>query len=479
MRTVIVNLDSLLLQFLFTERRQIMQKRKLYISGMMCGNCQLRIENELKRTLGIANVTVSFEKETAEILYDEKQISLEQIKNIIDRLGYKATVKKTSRKKFLLTSGVELFAIAVLFLLLQYSGVIGYLTPSSLAVSEMGYGMLFVIGIITSVHCIAMCGGINLSQTIQKTQTKEISRSMFRNSFLYNTGRVISYTLIGGILGAVSALAGIGTDLQTSSTIQGILKLIAGIIMIIMGVNMLGLFPWLRNLKLHIPFLTSKIFQTRSKAKGHSKAPFVVGLCNGLMPCGPLQSVQIIALASGNPITGALSMFCFSLGTVPLMLGFGSAVSLLGKRFTRQVLKVGSILIVVMGLSMMAQGSALANLGTNFDTRFLNLVSKNSATQNTDTATEKNGVQYVSSILESGKYPDITVKAGESVEWTIQASKENINGCNYKILLQDFGQEHVFEEGENVISFTPSTPGVYTYTCWMGMITGKIYVENS
>ena len=86
---------------------------------------------------------------------------------------------------------------------------------------------------------------------------------------------------------------------------------------------------------------------------------------------------------------------------------------------------------------------------------------------------------YVSSILESGKYPDITVKAGESVEWTIQASKENINGCNYKILLQDFGQEHVFEEGENVISFTPSTPGVYTYTCWMGMITGKIYVENS
>lgn len=73
------------------------------------------------------------------------------------------------------------------------------------------------------------------------------------------------------------------------------------------------------------------------------------------MPCGPLQSMQVVALASGNPMTGALSMFCFSLGTVPLMLGFGSAVSILGKRFTRQVLKVGAILVVVMGLSMMVQ----------------------------------------------------------------------------------------------------------------------------
>lgn len=449
-----------------------MQKTKLYINGMTCRNCQLRIETELKRTSGITGAVVSFESEAAEITYDPKQISLDQIENIINKLGYQAVSKKASPKKIFLNSALEIFIIAVLFLLLEYSGLLGYLTPSSLAASEMGYGMLFVIGLITSVHCIAMCGGINLSQTLQKAQTKEISKSMLQNSLLYNTGRIISYTLIGGILGAVGALAGIGTDLQTSSTIQGILKLIAGIIMIIMGVNMLGIFPWLRHLKLRILFF-------RPKATGRSRTPFVVGLFNGLMPCGPLQSVQIIALASGNPLTGALSMFCFSLGTIPLMLGFGSAVSLLGKRFTRQVQKAGSILIVVMGLSMMTQGSALANLGINPGTSFFNLTSRNSEGQNTDTATEKDGVQYVSSVLESGKYPDITVKAGEPVEWTIQASKESINGCNYKIFLQDFDQEHVFEEGENVIEFTPVTAGVYTYTCWMGMITGKIYVENN
>ena len=127
--------------------------------------------------------------------------------------------------------------------------------------------------------------------------------------------------------------------------------------MIVMGINMLGIFPWLRKFRIRIP-----LFYKRAGNK--KRTPFIIGLCNGLMPCGPLQSVQIIALASGNPLAGAFSMFCFSIGTVPLMLGFGSAVAFLGKRFTGLVLKAGSILIVVMGLSMMTQGTALTGLNS-------------------------------------------------------------------------------------------------------------------
>ena len=105
------------------------------------------------------------------------------------------------------------------------------------------------------------------------------------------------------------------------------------------------------------------------------------------------------------------------------------------------------------------------------------MAEKNSR-DNTDVAVEKEGIQYVSSKLESGHYPDITVRAGEPVEWKIEAAESNINGCNNKIIQQDFGIEHSFEKGENVIYFTPEEEGVYTYSCWMGMITGKMYVEN-
>ena len=88
------------------------------------------------------------------------------------------------------------------------------------------------------------------------------------------------------------------------------------------------------------------------------------------MPCGPLQSMQIVALASANIVTGALSMFFFALGTIPLMLGFGSIAAGLGKHFTKQVLKCGAILVVVMGLSMMSQGTALSGMSSQINTLF-------------------------------------------------------------------------------------------------------------
>ena len=456
---------------------------------MTCINCQTRIASALNKCSGVVDVSVSYETGMAEFVYDPAKISLEQIIAIINNLGYVASTQSTSKKKIILRATREIIIIAVLFFLLEHFGILNRLAPNSLADSEMGYGMLFVIGLITSVHCIAMCGGINLSQTLQKDSSTEVSRVMFRNTLEYNIGRVISYTLIGGVLGGIGALAGIGSSLQTSTFFQGMLKLLAGIIMVVMGVNMLGIFPGLRKLRIPVPRLGRN---TDKKSIRKTRTAFFVGLCNGFMPCGPLQSMQVVALASGNPLAGALSMSCFSMGTVPLMLGFGSAVSMLGKRFTRQVLKVGAILVVVMGLSMMVQGGTLSGLNGKVTDR---LVAENTDSKieidenNSDSTTEDNdvnkestdtdGVQYVTSTLQPGRsYPDITVKAGAPVKWTVEASDGSINGCNYKIIQQDLGIEYAFDEGENTIEFTPEKAGTYTYTCWMGMITGKIYVES-
>lgn len=446
-----------------------MKHEKLYISGMTCINCQTRIASALNNRSGITEVSVSYETGTAEFSYDPKMVSLDQIITMIGDLGYEASAQNTSKKKVILKAVREIMIIVVLFFLLQRCGILNRLVPNSLADSEMGYGMLFVIGLITSVHCIAMCGGINLSQTLQKDTSTEISKIMFRNTLEYNIGRVVSYTVIGGVLGAVGALAGIGSSLQTSTLFQGILKLFAGIIMVVMGVNMLGIFPGLRRLAVHIPNFNKK---TKQKSGRKLRTPFFIGLCNGLMPCGPLQSMQVVALASGNPLTGALSMLCFSLGTVPLMLGFGSAVSMLGKRFTRQVLKAGAILVVVMGLSMMVQGGTLSGLNSK--------VTGTLMAENTDVDKKNTDeTQHITSTLQAGRsYPDITVKAGEPVKWTVEAPDGSVNGCNYKIIQQDLGIEYAFDEGENVIEFTPEKAGTYTYTCWMGMITGKIYVES-
>ncbi len=449
----------------------MLKQEQLYIKGMTCINCQKRIEDALRENAGVTDVWVSYEEGIARVSYQTEKTTTKELAKVIEALGYEVSFERNSKGKVVFRTIGQLIFIVCLFFLLQKSGILNRLSPSSLADAGMGYSMLFVIGLITSIHCIAMCGGINLSQTLQKIADKEVSRTMFKNTFVYNTGRVISYTIIGGVLGAVGGLAGMGTGLQTSSLFQGILKLIAGLLMVLMGMNMLGIFPRCLKFYLRLPsWIRRKV--------GKNRTPFLVGLCNGLMPCGPLQSMQIVALASGNAFVGALSMFCFSLGTVPLMLGFGFVFSSLGKRFTRQVLKFGAVLVVVLGLSMISQGSALSGIDSKVSDIFSNPKETKEVQAKQNETVEKDGVQYVSSVLESGKYPDITIKAGEPVVWKIEADKGSINGCNYKILLQDFNMEYTFSEGENVIEFTPEKEGVYTYSCWMGMITGKIYVEK-
>lgn len=127
-----------------------MKHEKLYVSGMTCTNCQTRIASALNARSGITEISVSYETDTAEFSYDPSKISLEQIIEIIGNLGYEASAQNISKKKVILNTVREIAIIAVLFLLLQRFGILNRLVPDSLADSEMGYGMLFVIGLITS-----------------------------------------------------------------------------------------------------------------------------------------------------------------------------------------------------------------------------------------------------------------------------------------------------------------------------------------
>lgn len=448
--------------------------KKLHIGGMTCINCQNKIERKLKSTAGVEKATVSYSAGTAVVSYDTDVISLKDIIELIEKLDYRV-LAGSQRPASNRTIGFLLIIVSLYWLLEQF-GVLNLLAPSQLADTRMGYGMLFVIGLLTSVHCIAMCGGINLSQCIPRGETgngAQSSASAFTPSFLYNLGRVISYTLIGFILGLVGMLLGGGWGAGLPTMLQGLLKLIAGVFMVIMGVNMLGLFPWLRNFTPRLPqALVSKV----NAETARRNSPLIVGLLNGLMPCGPLQSMQIVALASGNPIAGALSMFFFSLGTVPLMLGLGSIVSALGKKFTDKVMTIGAVLVVVLGLAMLSQGWSLSGISIPA------LLPDNStpAPATTDNSIKvEDGVQIINSTLAPGRYPNITVQEGMPVKWVIDAPKGSINGCNNRMLIQEYGLEHSFVYGENIIEFTPTKTGTVRYSCWMGMIRGNITVVEA
>jgi sulfite exporter TauE/SafE len=285
-----------------------------------------------------------------------------------------------------------------------------------------------------------------------------------RPSLLYNLGRVVSYTLIGAGVGAL------GSVISFDGFFKGLVQLIAGVFMVVMALILLDLFPWLRQFNITLPrALASRINGAREK----SSSPLVIGLLNGLMPCGPLQAMQLFALSTGSALTGALSMLAFALGTVPLMFGLGAVGSLLSKRFSQRATTAGAVLVAVLGLFMFSTGWNLSGFSNPFD----------ALSPTTSPAAEEvvieDGYQLVNNSLEPGSYPDISVQANTPVKWNISATEESINGCNNRIFIPEYDIEHSFGVGDNIIEFIPTEPGRYTYSCWMGMIRGTINVVET
>jgi sulfite exporter TauE/SafE len=345
----------------------------------------------------------------------------------------------------------------------------------------MDYGMLFIIGLATSLHCAAMCGGINLSQCLNASQPPQKGyKKTFMPALLYNGGRVISYTITGAIVGAA------GSIVSVSGRFTGAVQLAAGLFMVLMGINMLGFFPALRRF---IPRLPGIFTRKIDRQRGGGRHPLFIGLLNGLMPCGPLQAMQLYALSTENPISGALSMFIFSIGTIPLMAGIGVLSSFLSGSakapvFKRRVMRTGAILVSVMGLTMLGYGFNLS--GLNFTEKVFaaqkpaaaayRAYSARPGSANTNTPVIENGVQIVNSTLSGGRYPSITVLQGLPVRWVIDAPAGSINGCNNRMIIREYGIEYRFKQGGNIIEFVPARTGSFGYSCWMGMIRGTINV---
>ncbi|HML49404.1 MAG TPA: sulfite exporter TauE/SafE family protein, partial [Clostridia bacterium] len=219
----------------------------LRIGGMTCVHCQNTIEKKLRGLEGVQKAEVRYGAGTAKVTYDTSRVSSKALVEAVEGLGYTARGDGDVVPAAIYRSLGLLAVIVALYLILESLGVLNWLSPSRLAQTNMGYGMLFVIGLITSVHCVAMCGGINLSQSLPKEAAFESRLSALKPTMAYNFGRVVSYTAVGFAVGAL------GSVFTFSNAAQGLLKLIAGAFMIVMGLNMLDIFPWLKRIQPRMP----------------------------------------------------------------------------------------------------------------------------------------------------------------------------------------------------------------------------------
>ena len=136
----------------------MVQKITLYIDGMACENCQTRINVALQELQGVSNISVNYLLKTATFTYDTNVTSLDEIQTHIRNIGYDSMDKNSYTKRQQRKKMIDVFIILSAFLVLQITGILNYLAPGTLSESNTGYGVLFLLGLFTSVHCIAMCG---------------------------------------------------------------------------------------------------------------------------------------------------------------------------------------------------------------------------------------------------------------------------------------------------------------------------------
>jgi sulfite exporter TauE/SafE len=218
----------------------------------------------------------------------------------------------------------------------------------------------FLVGLLGSGHCFGMCGGIaaGLGSLPVQDPKKEIESTgpRWSSAFLFNVGRLFSYTVLG-LLGAW-IIGGAGEMLNVPRWSM-ILRLFTALMIFLIGLQFMfnlqtlaivergGARIWKRVLPLAV----------RASAMPGGTGRLLVGFCWGFLPCGLVYSVLLTASSAPGTLSGGLVMLAFGVGTLPSMVGMSLAAptlaSLLNDRWTRRLMGAALILLAVLSVSLM------------------------------------------------------------------------------------------------------------------------------
>jgi sulfite exporter TauE/SafE/copper chaperone CopZ len=328
-----------------------MKTYTFHVSGTHCASCKILIEDVLNEQGFVSKVNVDLKKETVEVETNDNQSPEELAAMLTSKIkshGYILSVEKIIEEKRndnTIWQAIPIgLAFLFIFFILQKSGILnigigGKTTPIT----------SFIIGLIASLSsCLAIVGGLILSLSAKIAQDENGgSKKPF---ILFHTGRLIGFALLGGVLGVIGKAIGI------NFMFSAILGLLASVVMIALGLNLVGVF---KKSKFTLP---SNIFSFFRKVEHATWTPILIGVGTFFLPCGFTQSMQVSALSSGSFTSGLLIMLAFALGTLPVLglISFGS-MSFAHSKYAPLFFKSAGV--IVLGLGLFAFLAGLAGLG--------------------------------------------------------------------------------------------------------------------
>ncbi len=213
-------------------------------------------------------------------------------------------------------------------------------------------GTAFVLGLLGSIHCAGMCGGIvGLLHQSRKNSSDSSLKASIVTSFAFNGGRIMSY-MVAGALASLVGFSLIG--LVGMKTGMSIMQLLGGFFMILLGLYVTGIWNGLAAVERLGQVLWKRLgplLQTLLPVTSYTQA-IKVGAVWGWLPCGLVYSALVLVMASGNPLTGAIAMGAFGLGTLPMLTAIGVVSQRVNIATKPVVRKTVGTLIVIFGFLM-------------------------------------------------------------------------------------------------------------------------------
>jgi len=319
------------------------KKYNFHIQGMHCKACVLLTESELRDLPEIKSVIASLDGNSVEVVgnFGEQDMNevIDQLNQKLKPHGYMLFQEKQSQKirwsDFKIAVPVSLVFIA-LFIFLQKVGLVNLINAS-----KISYGTAIFIGLIASISsCMAVVGGLVLSMSASFAQTGD----KIRPQVLFHGGRLASFFILGGVIGIL------GSTFELGGTGTFILSFLVALVLLILGINLLDIFPWAKKLQPTMPNFIGKHIQGL-KSTNHIFTPLLLGIVTFFLPCGFTQSMQIYALSTGSFWTGAFVMLAFALGTLPVLavLSF-SSLSIHKKAQSGIFFKTAGLIVIFFGV---------------------------------------------------------------------------------------------------------------------------------
>jgi len=201
-------------------------------------------------------------------------------------------------------------------------------------------------------HCIGMCGGIVVAYSSTKIDEQWTKASEVLAHLIYSAGRITTYMLLGAIFGAI------GGVVSFNNIANGTLTILAGIFMILAGLSLVGKLSFLNTLE-H-SFSGSRWYQEAFRKILRSRSLYsfyILGLLNGLLPCGLVYFFAVTAASTGSAFWGAFVMMIFGLSTVPALFSLGMFAGIFSKSSMRKsMMSLAAVVVLFYGLYTIYRG---------------------------------------------------------------------------------------------------------------------------